>query len=777
MSIFKRIKKYFSQGFGPAGAGSKFVLIPIGLLAVIVALLAVILFTGKKDLIYFRSVSYSRGVYYYSVERSQDDISSSYDSSDGDETDEEYFERISLDINLSKPKEITDDGYAERTASSIQKTRFYKLVYAGTDEAIRVSPDVTDSKYSLSGDGKTNTVNDTNVTMYLRSREDTNSQEFLLAPDASGNYYIISKSSSKMITNVDGYPMLRDAGIDTDSKRWKITFAESGRASIVSVLDGSVLNVVHGGLSLEKEELLSDDAWFIYEIASSDWQSVFVDNFDPGLISSKWVKDGNRLTTNGSWVFTGGRIEIRARLKSSGANIYLTSLTSSGDEARIDLLKADPSNGVINSCVSFVDGRKTEKYGILGTGSTLTDWHEYVAEWDSEQIRFYYDGVMYSCFNMTANAARSSFSGALMNLTIDGFSSPYADNLDYVKFRQRKDDIINKNVSAPGISPYATESAGGTCNAAAAVSTGFAVGCSDCVVFYDNSGKELNTAVGFGATVSQLIPSGDGTKLLVLCSNSYNAYVVDVPSGNVTALCGHSGYVKCGAMQYGGAICVTASHDGTVREWNASTGEMMGSVSLGSWARSIDITADGTRFAVGCNDGTVRVYNCSTRKLNSTFSSHRSPVTALKFTTDGTVLATGDSAGKFMLWDTVTESRYFSSSHNLSTIGQIDFCFGSTYAVTMGYDGALRLYDTAKGGASLRTVKALYSSAACFMDCGKAIVTVGSDGKAYACGTDLSVKCELTGMKGFVCATALSSDGQRAVVCSQNGTVYFYNIG
>lgn len=775
MSIFKKIKKYFSQGFGPAGAGSKFVFVPIILLVVIVALLAVILFSGKKDLILFRSVSYSHGVYYYSVEKSQDE-SSSYDSSGSEETDDAYFESLSENISLTKPKDITDDGYSEKTVSEIKKNKFYKLVYAGTDEALRVSPDITDSKYTLSGDGSTNIINDTNVTMYLRSREETNSQEFVIAPDGSGDYYIISKSSSKALSNIDGYPLLQDMSLNSLSRRWKIEFSESGRAVITSSMDGAVLNVIHGGLSLENEELLCDDVWFVYEISSSDWQSVFVDNFDPGVISAKWVKEGNKLTTNGSWVFSGGRIEIRAKLKNTGAHIYLSSLTSSGDEARIDLLDAVPSSSVLNSCVSFKDGRKTEKHGKLGVGNTLTDWHEYVTEWESDQIRFYFDGVMYACFNMTTNAARSSFSGALMALTIDGFSSPYADNIDYVKFRQRKNEIINKNISASELQPIKSVNAGGECNGAAAVETGFAVACSDEVVFYDVNGKELNAVVGFGGKVTQLVPSGDGRKLLALCKDSDNAYIIDVATGEVTALCGHSAFVECGAVQYGGAVCVTASHDGTIIVWNTDSGVKYGSVSLGSWVRSIDITHDGTRFAVGSNDGTVRIYNTSTRKLISTFSSHKSPVTAVKFNSNGNVLATGDSAGKFMLWDTASETRYFLSSHNLNAIGEIGFCYGGNMAVTMGYDGALRLYDTSKGSASLKTVRSLYSSAVCDMECGKAVVSVGSDGKAYVCGTDLGAKYELAGTKGFMNSIALSDNGQYVLVCSQSGTANFYKI-
>ena len=81
--------------------------------------------------------------------------------------------------------------------------------------------------------------------------------------------------------------------------------------------------------------------------------------------------------------------------------------------------------------------------GQLGLGAELDGWHEYAVEWDAEQIRFYFDGVMYSVFNVTTDAARASFTGTLMTLSIEGFAPPYSESIDYVKFRKPRGETMS----------------------------------------------------------------------------------------------------------------------------------------------------------------------------------------------------------------------------------------------------------------------------------------------------------------------------------------------
>lgn len=770
--FFENIKNKFSQGFGPAWAGSKLLFLPVIALAVIVALLVVLMAVGKKEAYRFDSVSYSDHRYNYGwSELSQDDVSeSSSDSgSDASETDEQYYARMSELLRNSVACNIEREDYTETAANGIKTGSFYKIVYAADDNALRVAPDMTDARTTRTSDGF-NTVVTPDVTVYHEPRRVSDSQEFLFAPAAEGGYYIVSKSSAKMLAEVGGYPMLRDSGF-VSGRRWDVRKAESGRYVITSLSDGGALNMYHGQLVLEKAELMDDDAWFIYEVdPRASWQSVFVDNFDPGYISAMWTRKGNDLTTDGSWVFDGGRIEIKARLK-QGARAYMTALTATGEAARVDVFDATTFDETLRCCVSFTDGATTVKRGQLGVGGSLADWHEYAVEWDAGQIRFYFDGVMYSVFNITTDAARASFSGTLMTLSIEGFAPPYSESIDYVKFRKRKGETLSVTGGGTPLAPVSTASAGGVCHGAAAVNGGYAIAVADGVEFYSESGGKYRTISGFDGTATSLIPARGGDLLLVLCRGGKNAYVVDCVTGAYKTLSGHTDSITCGALAVSG-ICVTGARDGTLRIWNAESGVQLAVINAESVPRSADVNSVGDRFAVGFNDGYVRVYNTQSRKLFTYFNGHDRAVTALKFITDGK-LASGDASGRLMLWDLYVNVRYYTSSHCLSAINGIYPYGGALY--TAGGDGAVRRYSLADP-VEITAVRALHGASVCEADVRGGVLTVGYDGKAFLCGADLAVRFELVGTSGFAAGCAISLDGKHAVVCAADGRLCFYDI-
>ena len=770
--FFENIKNKFSQGFGPAWAGSKLLFLPVIALALIVALLVVLMAVGKKEPYRFGSRSYSDHRYNYGwSEFSQDDVSeSSSDSgSEQSETDEQYYARMSELLRNSVACNIEREGYSETAAGSLKTSSFYKIVYAADDNAVRAAPDVTDSRTVRTSDGF-NTVVTPDMTIYHEERRDSNSQEFLFIPAAEGGYYIISKSSGKMLSEVGGYPMLRDSGF-VAGRRWDVKKAESGRYVITSIPYGGVLNMYHGQLVLEKEELMDDDAWFIYEVDGVSWQSVFVDNFEPGFISAMWTRKGNDLTTDGSWVFDGGRIEIKARLK-QGARAYMTALTATGEAARVDVFDNSVADGTLRCGVSFTDGATTVKHGQLGLGAELDGWHEYAVEWDAEQIRFYFDGVMYSVFNVTTDAARASFTGTLMTLSIEGFAPPYSESIDYVKFRKPRGETMSPAGGGTPIDPMATASAGGVCHGAAAVNGGFAVAVADGVEFYTGNGVKYMGVSGFEGTVTSLVPGRGGDLLLVLCRGGRNAYVVDCLSGAYKTLSGHTDSITCGALAVSG-VCVTGARDGTIRIWSADSGESLAVINAESVPRSAAINFSGDRFAIGFNDGYVRVYNTGSRKLFTYFNGHDCAVTALRFINDG-ALASGDASGKLMLWDIYANVRYYTSAHCLSAINGIYASGGALY--TAGGDGALRRYALGEP-VEITAVRALHGASVCEASVRGGVLSAGYDGKAFFCDAELNVKYELKGVSGFASGCALSTDGTRAVVCTENGRLCFYQIG
>jgi tricorn protease-like protein len=65
---------------------------------------------------------------------------------------------------------------------------------------------------------------------------------------------------------------------------------------------------------------------------------------------------------------------------------------------------------------------------------------------------------------------------------------------------------------------------------------------------------------------------------------------------------------------------------------------------------SVAISPDGNTIAMGIDDGTVKLWNAKTGEVRGTVHAHKSPIWAVAFSPDGNVLATGSTDGTVGLW-------------------------------------------------------------------------------------------------------------------------------
>ena len=95
--------------------------------------------------------------------------------------------------------------------------------------------------------------------------------------------------------------------------------------------------------------------------------------------------------------------------------------------------------------------------------------------------------------------------------------------------------------------------------------------------------------------------------------------------------------------------------DGTVRIWDAATGEQRATLTgHTSVVRRWRSHPDGTWLATGGDDGTVRIWDAATGEQRATLTGHTSCVSAVAFAPDGTWLATGSDDGTVRIWDAAT---------------------------------------------------------------------------------------------------------------------------
>jgi len=132
---------------------------------------------------------------------------------------------------------------------------------------------------------------------------------------------------------------------------------------------------------------------------------------------------------------------------------------------------------------------------------------------------------------------------------------------------------------------------------------------SSSTILWDvESGEEVKRVSVGGADIGQATFSPDGSSILLQVGN--RLVLMDIESENVLATFdGHSGSIRSYTYSQDGAIVLTGSQDGTLRLWDATTGEQLHAINTGIEIRSVGISPDGTQALTGAVDYSVRLWN------------------------------------------------------------------------------------------------------------------------------------------------------------------------
>jgi WD40 repeat protein len=97
-----------------------------------------------------------------------------------------------------------------------------------------------------------------------------------------------------------------------------------------------------------------------------------------------------------------------------------------------------------------------------------------------------------------------------------------------------------------------------------------------------------------------------------------------------------------------GQHIVSGSDDGSIRVWNAKTGETMAGPFAGhtGWVNSVAFSPDGQHIVSGSLDGSIRVWYAKTgEKVTGPFAGHTGSVNSVAFSADGQDIVSGSGDG------------------------------------------------------------------------------------------------------------------------------------
>jgi WD40 repeat protein len=129
------------------------------------------------------------------------------------------------------------------------------------------------------------------------------------------------------------------------------------------------------------------------------------------------------------------------------------------------------------------------------------------------------------------------------------------------------------------------------------------------------------------------------------------------PRNNVFAIIGHTATVYAATFSSDGRMIVSASRDGALRLWDASTGKPIGKplITRGGTVRGAAFNPDGTMVASAHRDGAVRRWDTGTGSpIGEPMRGHTLPVEGVAFSPAGHMIASVSEDGMVRRWNADT---------------------------------------------------------------------------------------------------------------------------
>ena len=246
------------------------------------------------------------------------------------------------------------------------------------------------------------------------------------------------------------------------------------------------------------------------------------------------------------------------------------------------------------------------------------------------------------------------------------------------------------------------------------------------------------------------------------------------------AFTGHTGGVMSVAWSADNTRLASAGSDGSVRIWDAGTGEQLHHLSAHTGSvRSVAWSADNTRLASAGDDGSVRIWDAGTGEQLHHLSAHTGSVMSVAWSADNTRLASAGDDGSVRIWDAGTGEQLHHLSAHTGSVRSVAWSADNTRLASAGYDGSVRIWDAGTGehlhhlSAHTDSVMSVAWSAD-----NTRLASAGDDGsvRIWDAGTGEQLH-HLSAHTGSVMSVAWSADNTRLASAGDDGSVRIWDAG
>ncbi|MEE9216242.1 MAG: WD40 repeat domain-containing protein, partial [Anaerolineales bacterium] len=291
--------------------------------------------------------------------------------------------------------------------------------------------------------------------------------------------------------------------------------------------------------------------------------------------------------------------------------------------------------------------------------------------------------------------------------------------------------------------------------------------------------------------------SPDGQKMAVGRGPSSTS-VWDVSlNGNreLLTIAAHEGKVYDAIYSTDGRRLASTGQDGTLRVWDAATGELQHSLpTLTDWVHFPAFSPDDEKVAAANQMGGVSIWDVDSGREVATLIGDGSALTAVTFNPDGSKLAAGGDGGFVYLWDTTTGQRLNTfQSINDDSIMELVFSLDGGHIYSYGQEGIYYSWNIETAG-DPSEVRIVYDSSTLVCDAtlwdaelsfdGRFQAVAGFDSLAHVFRIEEKPAEDprylylhpLVGHEGNVTGVAFNPTGNILASSSFDGTVRLWDI-